>query len=179
LWRFHFRHRDPVHSCEKLHSIGSFVSFDEPRHTLKSGASFHLSFQKLLPFPRPRRIGVDLQGDIPAAVPIGNFLRNLMSGPTRTRFVHSERLSDVLPGGQMTEERSVIDMIGRTVLLYPDRRQLRGGDESDLTGGHNEVIRFATENPVDAFVEDGGGDSAVRMKFSLDTKVARDIDRSG
>jgi len=71
---------------------------------------------------------------------------------TQARFVYSERLSDVFPRGEMTEKRSVIDVIGRTVLFHPDRWRLSGGDERDFARGNNDVIRFAAKNLVDAFI---------------------------
>ena len=35
---------------------------------------------------------------------------------------HSERLGNVFPSGQMAEERSVMNMVRQTVLLYLQRR---------------------------------------------------------
>jgi hypothetical protein len=49
----------------------------------------------------------------------------------------------------------------------------------ETSRGNNDVIRLATENLVDAFVEDCRGDATIRMKFGLNPEVACDIDRSG
>jgi hypothetical protein len=84
----------------------------------------------------------------------GNFLRTLLPAELRTRLAHSGRLRDVFPSEPLPEERSVIHVIVLAVPLYPDRGKLRRGDKRDFARGNNDVIRLATESPVDAFVED-------------------------